>query len=143
MTPQADQLQTGPLQSGNHQSGIHQSGSPLPVAATATLLTIDVLDPDTGMAEVEDDQGRNFELPAAWLPGAAEGLAYRALPHAGGVSFTPLVGGARELRERSKQTLLEFSDEHEGADENGSTPHEVGGADEHGSGTLNRVPEDE
>ncbi|GGJ79917.1 hypothetical protein [Deinococcus aquiradiocola] len=77
------------------------------------LLTIDVLDDTTGMAEVEDDQGRNFELPAAWLPDAAEGRAYRALPTPGGVTFVPLAGGARELRERSKQTLLEFSDEHD------------------------------
>ncbi|WP_407540794.1 hypothetical protein Q0M94_05190 [Deinococcus radiomollis] len=78
-----------------------------------TVLTIDVLDEDSGMAEVEDDQGRSFELPAEWLPAAAEGLAYRVTPHPGGVNFSPLTGGARELRERSKQTLLEFSDEHE------------------------------
>ena len=113
MTPQADPLQTGPLRTGTRP----------PAAPAATLLTIDVLDPDTGMAEVEDDQGRNFELPAAWLPGAAEGLAYRVLPHAGGVSFTLLVGGARELRERSKQTLLDFSDEHADAPPQG-TPEE-------------------
>lgn len=118
MTPQADPLQTGPIQTGSHQTGSHP-----PAAPVATLLTIDVLDPDTGMAEVEDDQGRNFELPAAWLPGAAEGLAYRAVPHAGGVSFTLLVGGARELRERSKQTLLDFSDEHADAAPQG-TPEE-------------------
>ena len=79
----------------------------------STVLTIDVLDEDSGMAEVEDDQGRSFELPAEWLPAAAEGLAYRVTPHPGGVNFSPLTGGARELRERSKQTLLEFSDEHE------------------------------
>ena len=78
-----------------------------------TVLTIDLLDADSGMAEVEDDQGRSFELPAEWLPAAAEGLAYRVTTHPGGVNFSPLVGGARELRERSKQTLLEFSDEHE------------------------------
>ncbi len=79
----------------------------------SSVLTIDVLDEDRGMAEVEDDQGRNFELPAGWLPGAAEGQAYRAVPHATGVTFEQLSGGARELRERSKQTLLEFSDEHD------------------------------
>lgn len=78
-----------------------------------TVLTIDVLDEDSGMAEVEDDQGRSFELPAEWLPAAAEGLAYQVTTHSGGVNFSPLTGGARELRERSKQTLLEFSDEHE------------------------------
>jgi hypothetical protein len=78
-----------------------------------TLLTIDVLDQGSGVAEVEDDQGRSFELPAEWLPAAAEGAAYRVTVHPGGVNFSPLLGGARELRERSKQTLLEFSDEHE------------------------------
>ncbi|WP_424950393.1 hypothetical protein [Deinococcus sp.] len=77
------------------------------------LLTIDVLDQASGMAEVEDDQGRSFELPAEWLPGAAEGLAYRVTVHPGGVDFSPLTGGARTLRERSKQTLLEFSDQHD------------------------------
>ncbi|ULH14611.1 hypothetical protein MF271_11365 [Deinococcus sp. KNUC1210] len=83
------------------------------------LITIDVLDQESGMAEVEDSLGRNFELPAAWLPDAAEGLAYRVQPHPDGVRFEPLPGGARELRERSKQTLLEFSDEHEGEEHSG------------------------
>ncbi|WP_425145811.1 hypothetical protein [Deinococcus sp.] len=86
---------------------------PPSVSDTDGLLTIDVLDQERGMAEVEDERGRSFELPAAWLPGAAEGTAYRVRLHAGGVSFETLPGGARALRERSKQTLLEFSDEHE------------------------------
>ncbi|GGR01871.1 hypothetical protein [Deinococcus ruber] len=83
------------------------------------LITIDVFDQESGMVEVEDSLGRNFELPAAWLPDAAEGLAYRVHPGADGVRFEPLPGGARELRERSKQTLLEFSDEHEGDSDSG------------------------
>ncbi|MFC4454605.1 hypothetical protein [Deinococcus sonorensis] len=77
----------------------------------AGLLTIDVLDQDTGMAEVEDDQGRSFEVPAAWLPQAAEGQAYRITLRPDGPRFELLQGGARELRERSKQTLLDFHDD--------------------------------
>ncbi len=96
MTPQADESQ--PQQAGT--------------------LTIDVLDEDSGMAEVElldadTGQGRSFEVPADWLPATAEGLAYEVTVRADGVSFAPLVGGARTLREHNKQTLLEFSDEHE------------------------------
>jgi hypothetical protein len=90
--------------------------------STDLILSIDVLD-ESGMAEVEDDLGRTFELPAVWLPGAAEGLAYRAVVQAGGVQFTPLAAGARALREKSKQTLLEFSDEHE-ADEREPEDHQ-------------------
>jgi|GEM_PF-2172236 len=96
-----------------------ETENPQAEPAPGGMLTIDVLDPDSGMAEVEDDQGRSFELPAAWLPGAAEGLAYRVVVRAGGLDFTPLEGGARALRERSKQTLLEFSDEHDDAVGNG------------------------
>lgn len=80
-------------------------------------LTIDVLDEGSGMAEVElldaTGQGRSFDLPAEWLPAAAEGLAYEVRVRADGVAFAPLAGGARTLREHNKQTLLEFSDEHE------------------------------
>lgn len=81
-------------------------------------LTIDVLDEGSGMAEVElldaaTGQGHSFEVPADWLPAAAEGLAYEVTVRADGVAFAPLVGGARTLREHNKQTLLEFSDEHE------------------------------
>ena len=86
----------------------------------AGTLSIDVLDEASGMAEVEllDEagEGRSFELPADWLPAAAEGLAYRVTVSAGGVTFAPLLGGARTLREHNKQTLLEFSDEHEQGD---------------------------
>ena len=91
-------------------------------------LTIDVLDEASGMVEVElldaTGQGRSFELPADWLPAAAEGLAYEVTVRADGVAFTPLVGGARTLREHNKQTLLEFSDEHEPGE------HESGGQTE-------------
>lgn len=82
------------------------------------LLVIDVLDEDSGLADVEDSQGRTFQLPAEWLPGAAEGAAYSVQVSPGGVNFTPAPDGARLLRERSKQTLLEFSDE-TGSDGNG------------------------
>ncbi len=92
-----------------------ESETPQAEHPSGGLLTIDVLDQASGMAEVEDDQGRSFELPAAWLPGAAEGLAYRVAVRPGGLDFTLLEGGARTLRERSKQTLLEFSDEHDEA----------------------------
>ena len=75
------------------------------------LLVIDVLDEDSGLADVEDEQGRTFQLPAGWLPGAADGAAYHVTVSPTGVSFMPAPDGARLLRERSKQTLLEFSDE--------------------------------
>ena len=88
-------------------------------------LSIDVLDEESGMAEVElldaaTGQGHSFELPARWLPDAAEGLAYEVTVRADGVAFTPLVGGARILREHNKQTLLEFSDEHEPGEQAGA-----------------------
>ncbi len=89
---------------------------PAALEESGGFLTVEVLDAESGMAEVEDDSGRSFELPAAWLPGAAEGRAYRVEPRPDGPRFIPLEGGARELRERSKQTLLAFSDEHEGPD---------------------------
>jgi hypothetical protein len=80
-------------------------------ADTDNLLVIDVLDEDVGLADVEDLRGRTFQLPAEWLPGAADGAAYRVTGHAGTLTFTPDPDGARTLRERSKQTLLDFSDE--------------------------------
>ena len=83
------------------------------------LLVIDVLDEDTGLADVEDDRGRTFQLPAEWLPDANDGAAYHAHATGTAVTFTPAPDGARLLRERSKQTLLAFSDEH-GSDESGS-----------------------
>jgi hypothetical protein len=105
MTPQADPHTDPSLEAPPER--------PEPLTLNTDLtVSIDVLG-ESGMAEVEDDQGRTFELPAAWLPGAAEGLAYRAVVQAGGVQFTLLEDGARALREKNKQTLLEFSDEHE------------------------------
>lgn len=84
----------------------------------ADLLVVDVLDEDAGLAEVEDSRGRTYALPAEWLPGVTDGAAYRVGGGAGQLTFTPDPTGARELRERSKQTLLDFADE-PGADEPG------------------------
>lgn len=80
------------------------------------LLVVDVLDEGAGLADVEDARGRTYQLPAEWLPGVRDGAAYRVTVIGGGVTFTPDPDGARLLRERSKQTLLTFSDEPE-ADE--------------------------
>ncbi|WP_027460421.1 hypothetical protein [Deinococcus murrayi] len=77
----------------------------------ADLLVVDVLDEDAGLAEVEDSRGRTYAVPAEWLPGVSDGAAYRVSGEAGQLTFTPDPTGARELRERSKQTLLDFSDE--------------------------------
>jgi len=77
------------------------------------LVVVDVLDEEAGLADVEDARGRTYQLPAEWLPGAMDGAAYRVTVGAEGVTFTPDPDGARLLRERSKQTLLEFSDEPE------------------------------
>lgn len=89
----------------------------------AELLVIDVLDEDAGLADVEDTRGRTYQLPAEWLPGATDGAAYRVELAQGSVSFHPVPGGASLLRERSKQTLLEFHDMHEDAvHEPGSAP---------------------
>ncbi|BDP40653.1 hypothetical protein DAETH_06220 [Deinococcus aetherius] len=74
------------------------------------VLVVDVLDEDTGLADVEDTRGRTFQLPAEWLPGARDGAAYRVTVTGQGVEFSPEPDGARLLRERSKQTLLDFSD---------------------------------
>ena len=73
------------------------------------LLVVDLID-DTGLAEVEDEQGRTYAFPAAWLPQAADGQAYHAVPTSQGVQFDLAAGGAALLREKSKQTLLDFSD---------------------------------
>lgn len=81
---------------------------------TEELLVIDVLDEDAGLADVEDTRGRTFQIPAEWLPDAADGAAYRISVTGGAVTFTPDPDGARILRERSKQTLLDFSDETDG-----------------------------
>ncbi|MFB9993480.1 hypothetical protein ACFFLM_16050 [Deinococcus oregonensis] len=83
-----------------------------PAVPVSTVLVIDVLDEEAGLADVEDLQGRTFQLPAEWLPAAADGAAYRVNVQAGHVTFVPDADGARLLRERSKQTLLDFSDEH-------------------------------
>ncbi|GAA4019640.1 hypothetical protein GCM10022631_36340 [Deinococcus rubellus] len=85
--------------------------SPLP---PTLLLVVDLIDTDTGLAEVEDDQGRTYAFPAAWLPQAADGQAYRVSVSGQGVQFVAEAGGAARLREKSKQTLLEFSDDFSG-----------------------------
>ncbi|ACO47124.1 hypothetical protein DEDE109153_05910 [Deinococcus deserti] len=87
----------------------------------AAVLVVDVLDEDAGLADVEDSLGRTYQLPAEWLPGVADGAAYRVTVHAGGVTFTPDPGGARALRERSKQTLLDFQD-HTGSEDSERDP---------------------
>lgn len=78
--------------------------------AQEQLLVIDILDEDLGLAEVEDERGRTFSLPAEWLPDPADGKAYRVEGGAGTVKFVEVAGGAALLRERSKQTLLDFAD---------------------------------
>lgn len=83
------------------------------------ILVIDLIDEDTGLAEVEDLHGRTYQFPAQWLPDAADGAGYRVNVTAQGVSFTPQAGGASLLRERSKQTLLDFHPE-PGAGEEGA-----------------------
>lgn len=82
-------------------------------APASDLLVVDLIDEDTGLADVEDQAGRTYQIPALWLPAVAEGAAYRVEISAQGVSFTPESGGARRLRERSKQTLLDFADDPE------------------------------
>lgn len=76
----------------------------------ADLLVIDLIDEDSGLADVEDGLGRTFQLPARWLPGAADGAAYRVNITAHGVTFSADAEGAKLLRERSKQILLDFAD---------------------------------
>ncbi len=76
-----------------------------------TLLVIDLIDEASGLAEVEDEQGRTYAFPSAWLPAASDGQAYRVSVSASGVQFALQAGGAALMREKSKQTLLEFSDE--------------------------------
>lgn len=76
-----------------------------------TILVIDVLDEDLGLADVEDSLGRTFQVPAEWLPEAADGAGYRVQCSGGEVRFVPQPDGARLLREQSKQTLLDFHDE--------------------------------
>lgn len=90
--------------------------------AADSLLVVDVLDEDTGLADVEDERGRTYQLPAEWLPGVHDGAAYRVTVTAAGVSFTPDPAGARLLRERSKQTLLDFADDPGEADAGADQP---------------------
>jgi len=68
---------------------------------------------DGDVVEVEFDSGLRTELPAAWLPEAAEDEGYRVERGDAGVRFVPDPRAAHALRERNKQTLLDFSDKHE------------------------------
>ncbi|AWN22657.1 hypothetical protein DKM44_04925 [Deinococcus irradiatisoli] len=77
----------------------------------STLLVVDLIDDSSGLAEVEDEQGRTYAFPAAWLPEARDGQAYRVSVTPDGVQFTAQPGGSALLREKSKQTLLDFSDD--------------------------------
>lgn len=78
------------------------------------LLVIDLIDEETGLAEIEDERGRIYTLPAEWLPEASDGQAYWAALTDQGVRFDLAQGGAALLREKSKQTLLDFSDDFDG-----------------------------
>lgn len=79
------------------------------------FVVVDALDDAGAVAEVEFSDGFTGELPAWWLPDVREGSAYRVERTPEGLRFTPEPGGARALMERSKQTLLDFSDRSEEA----------------------------
>lgn len=76
----------------------------------AKVLVIDVLDLELGLADVEDDLGRTYQLPAEWFPDAEDGAAYQIIVQNSQITFKPDSDGARLLREKNKQTLLDFSD---------------------------------
>ena len=62
--------------------------------------------------EVEFDDGLRTELPATWFPpGVEEGDGFRVELQEGGVRFIPDERAVRIVRERNKQTLLDFSDD--------------------------------
>ena len=65
------------------------------------------------IVEVELDSGLRTELPRAWFaPGVVEGDGFRCEPvQDGGVRFIADDRAARLIRERNKQTLLDFHDE--------------------------------
>ncbi|AFZ66290.1 hypothetical protein [Deinococcus peraridilitoris] len=64
------------------------------------------------IVEVELSNGLRTELPLAWLPaGASNGAGFRVEVGVGQISFVPDERAARFVRERNKQTLLEFTDE--------------------------------
>jgi hypothetical protein len=82
-------------------------------------LVIEVLDEDRGLAEVEwlspGGEALTFELPIGWLPaGVQEGDGYAVSALGDTLTFRADPEAARQLRERSKQTLLDFSDQPEG-----------------------------
>lgn len=64
------------------------------------------------VAEVELASGLRTELPSAWLGlDLREGLGFRVDAEAGAVRFVPDDRAVRLVRERNKQTLLDFHDE--------------------------------
>lgn len=73
------------------------------------FVVVDALDAEAGVLEVEFSEGFTAELPAWWLPDAREGAAYLVRREGDGLQFEPYPGGARALRERSKQALLDFT----------------------------------
>jgi hypothetical protein len=68
---------------------------------------------DGDVIEVEFGGGLRSELPAAWLPDAGAEDGYRAEVVEGGVRFVPDDRAVRIVRERNKQTLLDFHDDHD------------------------------
>ena len=76
-----------------------------------SFVVVDALDAERGVAEVEFSEGFTGELPAWWLPEVTEGAAYAVRRDGPALTFQLYPGGARALRERSKQALLDFQDE--------------------------------
>jgi len=74
-------------------------------------LMVETVDDD--VTEVEFDGGLRTDLPLAWFPaGTSEGNGFRVEADGnGGVRFLPDERAARVIRERNKQTLLDFSDD--------------------------------
>lgn len=73
-------------------------------------LVIDNVEGD--VAEVELASGLRTELPSAWLGNdLEEGQGFRVDAEAGAVRFVPDDRAARLVRERNKQTLLDFHDD--------------------------------
>ncbi|PYE55891.1 hypothetical protein [Deinococcus yavapaiensis] len=64
------------------------------------------------IAEVELASGLRTELPAAWLGEDIDaGMGFRVEAGAGALRFVADERAARFVRERNKQTLLDFHDE--------------------------------
>ncbi len=81
------------------------------IQSDPSFVVVDAVDAESGMAEVEFSEGFTGEIPLWWLPDAQEGAAYLVRRDGNSLTFAPFPGGARALRERSKQALLDFQDE--------------------------------